>query len=227
MTAQLVLHGARGPGGRAGGPPTTLAMRRERETDSVTVARQARALIHSGTWRRAPRTGSDFDRVDYVLRRHTPAALALFPRPALHALARRPPLTGCTWCTAQMLAALDFDGEAELVPTAALQELLGKACSRCRQRWAVAARVAEVRAETDLEQQLIASGSGPLAARIVTVGRRLGFPRDTINQAFAAAVSPPAQPPRRPPRRPPAPSIRGMTARDLHRMASRSLTRSR
>lgn len=124
----LVLHGERA-GGRAVGSPTTLDMRR---ANPIEVARQARSLLLSGAWRTAPKTGSDQDKAEYLLRVKLPVALALFPKPALHALTRRYAEPACQWDNLAYFAALALAPEP--TPDDALLALLGQPCRRCAAR---------------------------------------------------------------------------------------------
>jgi hypothetical protein len=196
MTARsITLHAHGYRDGRPVDASTTFAIQADR-LDPVAAAGRARGLLLSGAWRTVPKTGSDQDKADYLLRIKVPEALVLLPRPALHALTCNPDQVGCRWDLARFFAALDFQAEPER--TDATLALLGEPCSRCSMRHAAADRVAEVRAEVDLEQQLKASGASPLAARVVLLGRRLGLPRDQIARALTAAADPPARPTRDP-----------------------------
>jgi hypothetical protein len=131
--ASMVLHGEQA-GGRAIGSPTVLALPSRddlyRSEPSVAEAKLARLALLSGAWRTVPKTGGPDAKGDYLLSRKLPMAM-LFPPAARHALVRQPPKHGCHWCVARMLAALDLDAAAELVPTDPLLAFLGRPCVGC------------------------------------------------------------------------------------------------
>jgi hypothetical protein len=126
--------------------------------DPVTVARSVKALIQSGDWER--QVGRDAQtKVMLSLKSRLPLSVLStvvehLPVSALVALTKQPPSPGCHWCAAVIQRGL---GESELPRNEALLALLGRGCDRCQQRWAVADRAAELRAEDRQREALTAS----------------------------------------------------------------------
>jgi hypothetical protein len=165
-------------GGRPVGRPRTGLLS---SRDPVTVAKAARQLVRSGHWR-SQAGGDDRTRVLISLRSRLPFAVGILPVDALVALTKQPPPAGCAWCCALLQVVPD---RPELERTPATLALLGEGCQRCRHRWAVDERVADLVDEAR-EQARLAAGR----AR----------PPDPLVAATPPPTPAPAGPPEVPPR---------------------------
>ena len=121
--------------------------------DPVTMARAARRLVQSGDWERQI-ARDDQTKVLMSLKARMPWAVGHLPVDGLVALTKAPPPGGCSWCAAFVQRAPD---KPELARTETTIALLGEGCTRCRQRWEIDTRAAELVAAAREREALTAS----------------------------------------------------------------------